>query len=125
MSSTSNSHVFSYPSGQSVNASIWAVGFSEDGTEIGWGKTQAPSAKPSINRGLIEYRLRFPSSDHPLGTPKEIQPYKNYIRAKDKWQDWYLYHYKGGDYNYNAAIVAISKQNSIVATIQRGNTDGY
>jgi WD40 repeat protein len=120
---------------RSVGASTWAVGFSSDGTEMGWGKTPVYSSpKPSINRGPLEYRLRLPSSDRPLGSPKKISNFLqrwargyfflNYLRAKDKWQDWSLSHRKGGDYGSNA-ILDIKNQNRTIASIERDGTDGY
>ena len=105
-----------------VGASIWAVGFSEDGTEMGWGKN-TKSGWQVNDYGALEYRLRLPSSIRPLGTPKEIKPNQNYLRAKDKWQDWSLSHRKGGDYGYNA-ILDIKNQNRTIASIERGITDG-
>ncbi len=105
-----------------VGASIWAVGFSEDGKEMGWRKTWTQH-NPAKGYGPLEYRLKLPSSVRPLGTPKEIKPNQNYLRAKDKWQDWSLSHRKGGDYGYNA-ILDIKKQNRTIASIERGITDG-
>jgi WD40 repeat protein len=104
-----------------VGASIWAVGFSEDDKHIGWGKTGIQQYNQA---GKLEYRLRLPSSDRPLGTPKQIKTDQNYLRAKDKWQDWSLSRRKGGDYGYYA-ILDIKNQNSTVASIERGSTDGY
>ncbi len=113
-----------------VGASIWAVGFSEDGTDIGWGKTGIQQYNQA---GKLEYHLRLPSSDRRLGTPKQIPPPFakggrgdfNYLRAKDKWQDWSLSHRKGGNYGDNDAILDIKNQNRTVASIKRGSTDGY
>jgi WD40 repeat protein len=103
-----------------VGASIWAVGFSKDGKQMAWGKTWNEP---------LEYHLRLPSSDRPLGTPKQISPLSqrrdfNYLRAKDKWQNWSLSHRKGGNYGYNA-ILDIKNQNRTVTSIERGSTDGY
>jgi len=106
-----------------VGASTWVVGFSSDGTEMGWGKTWTQSSP--TNRGPLEYRLRLPSSDRPLGAPKEIKRNQNYLRAQDKWQDWSLQHRKGGNYGYNDAILDIQNQNRTVASIERDSTDGY
>jgi WD40 repeat protein len=98
-----------------VGASIFAVGFSGDGKHIGWGKTWNQPLK---------YRLRLPTSDRPLGSPKQINPNQNYLRAKDKWQDWSLSHRKGGNYGYNA-ILDIKNQNRTIASIKLGSGDGY
>jgi WD40 repeat protein len=104
-----------------VGASIWAVGFSRDGKYMAWGKTGIQQYNQA---GKLEHRLRLPSSDNPLGTPKQIKPNQNYLRAKYKWQDWTLSHRKGGDYGLNA-ILDIKNQNRTVASIKRGSTDGY
>jgi len=117
-----------------VGASIWAVGFSRDGKYMAWGKN-TKSGWQVNDRGPLEHRLRLPSSDNPLGTPKpkvseakQIKPNQNYLRAKDKWQDWWqdwtLSHRKGGDYGYDA-ILDIKNQNRTIASIERGRTDGY
>jgi len=61
-----------------VGASIWAVGFSQDGKNIGWGKsygrTSTSMTTPINNRGPLEYHLRLPSSYRRPGTPKQIPP---------------------------------------------------
>jgi WD40 repeat protein len=105
-----------------VGASTWSVGFSRDGKQMGWGKTWRQSSP--TNKGPLEYRLRFPTSDRPLGTPKQIKSNQNYLRAKDKWQNWSLSHRKGGNYGYNA-ILDIKNQNRTVASIKRQSYDGY
>jgi len=64
-----------------VGASIWAVGFSRDGKYMAWGKTY--NYQNITHRGPLEHRLRLPSSDNPLGTPKQIKPNQNYLRAKE------------------------------------------
>jgi len=106
-----------------VGASIWAVGFSEDGKYIGWGKTWTQH-NPAKGYGPLEYHLRLPSSDRILGTPKQIRGDFNYLRAKDKWQDWSLSHRKGGDYGYDA-ILDIKNQNRTIASIEREPHEGY
>jgi len=106
-----------------VGASTWAVGFSEDGKEMAWGKTWTQH-NPAKGYGPLEYRLRLPSSVRLLGAPKEIKPNQNYLRAKDQWQDWSLSHRKGGDYGYDA-ILDIKNQNRTIASIERQSYEGY
>ncbi|MDM8563234.1 hypothetical protein QUF54_07760 [Candidatus Marithioploca araucensis] len=85
---------------------------------MGWGKTDGGSDISSP----LEYRLRLPSSVRPLGTPKEINPNQNYLRAKDQWQDWSL-RSRSGRWGHDA-ILDIKNQNRTVASIERGSNDG-
>jgi len=95
------------------------VGFSRDGKQISWGKTYNYQ---NINQdGKLEYHLRLPTSDRPLGSPKQINPNQNYLRAKDKWQDWSL-HSRSGKWGKNA-ILDIKNQNRTIASIERGSSD--
>jgi WD40 repeat protein len=106
-----------------VGNSIWTVGFSRDGKQMAWGKNWTQH-NPAKGYGPIEYRLRLPTSNRPLGTPKQINPNQNYLRAKDKWQNWSLSHRKGGN-SGDDTILDIKNQNRTVASIKRGSTDGY
>ncbi len=111
-----------------VGAGIWAVGFSSDGSELGWGKIgiQQPN-----QAGKLEYTITLPSkskgldSKQFLGTPRKLSgSNRDFSRAQDKWRDWTLRTRKGGNYGYQA-ILDIRQQNRTVASIERGATDGY
>jgi len=96
-----------------VGATTWAVGFSQDGKTLAWGKTWTQSSP--TNRGPLEHRITLPTPNRPLGVPKPLnnKQAKNYQRAQDtyrKEQKWTLRTRQGGNYGYQA-ILEIRHQN--------------
>jgi len=110
-----------------VGAATWAVGFSADGRELGWGKTRDISS--ANNMGPFEYTITLPAKSEGLdsnylGTPRKVSGSdERFSRAQDKWRDWRLRTRKGGNYGYQA-ILEIRQQNRTVASIERNATDG-
>jgi len=106
-----------------VGASTWAVGFSADGRELGWGNTWTQSSP--TNRGPLEYRLTLPKAVNAfLAVPRQITNGENhFIRAQDVYGDWALRTRQGGNYGYKNAILDI-RHHDTVASIERGSTDG-
>jgi WD40 repeat protein len=126
-----------------VGAAIWAVGFSADGRELGWGKTWK-STSP------IEYTITLPAKAKALdssaakakaldsnaakakaldskflGTPRKLSGSdKGFSRAQDKWRDWTLRTRKGGNYGYQA-ILDIRQKNRTKASIERESHEGF
>ena len=105
-----------------VGASTWAVGFSDDGKTLAWGKTSRTNSP--TNRGSLEYRLTLPTADRPVGAPKALKQDQNYLRAQDQWRGWTLRSRQGGNYGYQA-ILEIRHQNRIQASIERAPHEGY
>jgi len=122
-------HIWSLHNGQlkqrlrGVGASIWAVGFSASGRELGWGNTWT-QASPT-NRGPLEYRLTLPKAGNAfLGVPRQITNGENqFIRAQDVYGEWAL-RTRSGNTGQNA-ILDLRHHDSTVASIERDNTDGY
>jgi len=104
-----------------VGASTWAVGFSEDGKKLAWGKTDVGSQ--NAQREPLEYRLSLPTPSRPIGAPKALKQDNNYLRAQDQWRGWSL-RTSSGKWGHSA-ILEIRHQNRTQASIERGSTDGY
>lgn len=128
---------------------VWAVGFSADGRRIGWGNTFA--YKSHNHRSPFQYAMALPSVDAPLTgpiarpdltppypvplpggeggttTPGEgVQSHNGaFLRAVAEQGGWSLSHRQGGSYGYNDAILDVKQDGRLVATIERGPTDGY
>ncbi len=100
---------------------VWAVGVSADGRRIGWGHLWKQSSP--TDRGPLEYALTLPAGDAPLTGPVAAGD-GAFLRARAELNDWSLAHRKGGHYGYDA-ILDIKQSGRLVATIERGPTDGY
>ena len=50
---------------------------------------------------------------------------RGFTRAAASLDGWSLTHRKGGDYGYDAGILDITQNGRVVASIERGPTDGY
>ncbi len=99
---------------------IWSVGFSQQGDYLAWGKG---FDKQHINhRGPLEYQIRLPDDQLPLGNPQSIEAVQSeaFIRARTQHDDWRLVG-KEGD---NATLV-IQKNGETRHIIKRGSTNGY
>lgn len=106
-----------------VGASTWAVGFSQDGKSLAWGKSTKSGWKVN-DYGPLEYHLSLPTPERPLSAPKPLKQDNNYLRGQDQWRGWSLSTRKGGNYGHQA-ILEIRHQNRIQASIERGSTSGY
>ncbi|MEK8016550.1 MAG: WD40 repeat domain-containing protein, partial [Candidatus Parabeggiatoa sp.] len=107
-----------------VGASTWAVGFSADGRELGWGNTPIQQYNQA---GELEHRLTLPKAVNAfLAVPRQITNGENqFIRAQDVYGDWALRTRQGGNYGYKDAILDIRHHDSTVASIEREPHEGY
>jgi WD40 repeat protein len=102
----------------------WAAGFSADGKAIGWGNSW--SGGWTVNDyGPFEFTLALPFGSESLGvpTPLDKTATKSFYRAVTEQNGWSLSHRKGGAHGYNA-ILDIKQGERVVASIERGSTDG-
>lgn len=102
-------------------ASVWAVGFSQDGKRLLWGKTSGYQG--DNERGPLQFQIDLPDASQNLGQPR---PYSGNgaVRAKAELDGWSLVARVGGDYGYEA-ILDIRKNGKTQASIERGSSDGY
>jgi WD40 repeat protein len=108
----------------STGAPTWAVGFSADGQRIAWGNTSRAHTALTINP--LGYQLRLPAPGSGLGGPEplgEVQA-KDFVRAQTTYGDYALSHRKGGNYGYDA-ILDLKHGDRVIASVERGPTDGY
>ena len=103
--------------------SVWAVGFSKDGTFVAWGHAHL---EQSFNeRGPLEFELRLPASKRPMGEPHQLRGGTLPIRrAVSSLDDLQLKHRVGGNYGYFADLDVISK-GRLRATISRDEKSGF
>ncbi|MEN8218540.1 MAG: WD40 repeat domain-containing protein [Pseudomonadota bacterium] len=104
-----------------VGATTWAVGFSKEkeGQTLAWGKTYNQQGFHQNRLGRLEYSLALPTSQRPLGAPREVNLSVDFLRAQDQWRDWTL---RTADQN---AILEIYHQKVLKASIERSSSDGY
>jgi WD40 repeat protein len=105
-------------------ARAWAAGFSVDGQRIAWGSTRRSDTTMATNP--LEHQLRLPIKVDRLGQPERIDETaaKSFVRAHATFGAFALSHRKGGTYGYDA-ILDITKDEKVVASIERGPTNGY
>jgi Caspase domain/WD domain, G-beta repeat len=106
----------------------WAAGFSADGQRIAWGITdRCPEQASCPNAlGAIEYQLRLPGASQGLGRPERLDEVgaKAFVRSRPTNGAYTLTHRKGGDFGYDA-ILDLEQGHKVVASIERGPSDGY
>jgi WD40 repeat protein len=102
----------------------WATAFSTDGQRIAWGDTWRTD--PSRASNPLQFQLRLTTPTSALGRPERLDEAaaKDFVRARTTFGDYTLVHHEGGDYGYNA-ILDLTKDGKMIASIQRGSTDGY
>jgi WD40 repeat protein len=103
--------------------SIWSVGMAPDGSAVAWGTSNARGE--TNNQGPLEYELRMPAPDRPLGAPKLLagSP-KRFATAVPKLGSLSLQLRLGGDWGYYA-LLDIVRSGKVLATIERTERDGY
>lgn len=103
---------------------IWAVGFSEDGRSVAWGGT--PTTGSPYARAPLEFVLRLPRGERATGEPKPLPSDRRqeFRRAQIRHGELTLRHRAGGDFGYYANLDVLAG-GSAVATIPRGEADGY
>lgn len=105
-----------------VGTSVWAVGFSADGQWLAWGNVPRPAK--GGGQAPLTYQLRLPSGTEPLGVPQKITTAQRFVRARTEYGKWRLQDRAGPD-GADAAVLDIRQGNRVVASIQRGEQDGY
>jgi WD40 repeat protein len=102
----------------------WAVGFSADGRRIAWGNTWRSHTALASNP--LEHQLRLPARGSGLGRPEPINEAtaKDFVRARTSFGAYVLSHRKGGNYGLDA-FLDHKQGNTVIASIERGSTDGY
>jgi WD40 repeat protein len=106
-------------------APTWATGFSADGQRIAWGNTWR--SNPTLASNPLEYQLRLAGPGSGLGRPEPLSEAtaKEFVRARTTYADYTLAHRKGGDYGYDAILDIKNGGGEVVASIERGSSDGY
>ncbi len=103
--------------------SVWATGFSADGSLLAWGHTHRESSP--IDRGPIEFTLRLPEQQSTTGEPRPVQGKKTrFRRGAAESEKIKLTRRLGGDYGYDANL-EIAQRGRVVATIVRDERSGF
>jgi WD40 repeat protein len=109
----------------------WAVGFSEDGRRFAWGtEWQSASGRHSHTSEATSpllFQLQLPTGSASLGRPEPINAAtaKDFVRAHKSLGDYALSHRRGGAYGHYEAILDLKRGDKMIASIERGSTDGY
>ncbi|MGA7329569.1 MAG: hypothetical protein WBX25_35090 [Rhodomicrobium sp.] len=104
---------------------VWAVGFSPDGQQIGWGNSPDYSARrPQVSRGPLQYRLTLPAKDTQLSEPAALSE-GGFVRAKVEFNGWSLTHRQGRRGYYADAVLDIRRDGRVLASIERSSGSGY
>jgi len=105
--------------------SVWAVGIAEDAKTIGWGNTN--EHRFSVHRrGPLQQKLALPLSSNARVSPRALEgdEAETFGTASAIHGAWSLIHRRDGDYGHNA-ILEIRRDGKVLATIERGSTDGF
>jgi WD40 repeat protein len=103
----------------------FAAGFSANGKAIGWGNSWRGGG--TINDlGPLQFTLTLPLGLDNLGAPQPLDETaaKSFRGAVTELDGWSLSHRKGGAYEFDA-ILDITQDQHVVATIERDSADGY
>ena len=112
-----------------IGRSVFAVGFSANGREIGWGNIDpCPTQSDCPNSlGSLQFALTLPSANRVISEPIILGPEakdKPWRRAITRRGTWLLAHRTGGPFHYNA-ILDIRTGDRIHASIKRNDTNGF
>lgn len=106
---------------------VWAVGVSADGRRIGWG--QSFGYRAHNDRGPLQYSLTLPSAVDALPRPEPLTEASasGFRRAAASWGGWLLRDRVGGKDGHvrPAGALDIVRDDQVVATIERGITNGF
>lgn len=108
-----------------TGSAIWAVGISNDGRHIAWGKTWQQSSP--VVRGPLEFSLRLPDALRALGrvgVKLTGQQSRQFRRASTRFGRYRLHHRRGNQWGA-AQHLDILKGNKRIATITRNAYNGY
>ena len=102
-----------------------AAAFSADGRHFAWGNTWA-SGHSSVPQPLA-WQLRLPQPGSALGVPERLDSTAAapFLRARTTQGAHALTHRKGGDRGDAEAILDVSRDGKVQASITRTPTDGY
>ena len=105
-------------------ASVWAAAFSADGKRIAWGNTWA--AGHSATPQPLQWQLRLPQAGSTLGLPERVGGgADNFLRARTMDAANKLTHRRGGDFGFADAILDVTRNGKVQASISRGSRNGY
>jgi WD40 repeat protein len=104
---------------------VWSAAFAADGRRIAWGTAWKQAT--TNDRGLLELTLRLPAAGETLTAPEAITGTEGWLKAKASLGTLLLQHKKGGKEGYtrNDGVLDILNDGKLLASIERGPTDGY
>ena len=125
-------HIWQLQSGEAagqlkgIGAPVWAVGVSEDGTQLAWGTANPCPDQVSCPNSLAELRhqIRLPVGGHRLGNLARVDQKTSFVRAQTKADTYSLLHKKGGKFAYNA-ILELMDNGIVVTANERSSDDGF
>ncbi len=107
-----------------VGRTVFAVGFSADGRQIGWGNLLRFQ---SVNdRGPLQHALALPTAENasPRLTELDANSANTFLRAALERDGWSLATRVGGRFGFDA-LLDIKQNGKTVASVERGETDGF
>jgi WD40 repeat protein len=106
-------------------SSIFSVGFSTDDRKLLWGDTSA--YKSHSDRGGFTYQFSMPDAANRLHSPERFtaDAASTPRRAELTHGILTLQHAPGGQYGQDDAVLMIRQAGKTIASITRGNEDGY
>jgi WD40 repeat protein len=107
-----------------TGAPSWAAGFSADGQNVAWGTIGRFSAHN--DRGPLGFKIRLPDATQGLGLPEPLNAKagNDFVRARATFGVFRLAARSGGSYGFDA-ILDLKQGDKVIASIERGATDGY
>jgi WD40 repeat protein len=108
---------------QGSGASVRAVGFSRDGSEVAFGQTSV--FRSVHDRGPLEVVLSLPYEKLRVGMPqRDIERARSFVRALPALDQFTLAHRVGGNFGYDADL-DVHRAGRRIATIHRSEASGY
>jgi WD40 repeat protein len=108
-------------------STVFSVGFSGDGRQIGWGTTQT-SDLPN-ERGPLEFVLRLPQGNDRLGVPRRAAPETigrdAFETARTHFGALSLAHRQGGEAGRPEGVLDVRRADAIIASIPVTAAGGY
>src|SRR5262249_41292275 len=110
-----------------TGAPRYAVGFSADGQRIAWGNANRCPGMVDCPNGLgpLSFKLVLPRPGKNLGSPQQIDEHEGlkFVRHSATYGPHALAHRKGAS-GYQS-ILDLTKDGQLLASIERGSTDGF
>jgi hypothetical protein len=106
-------------------ATVWAAAISADGRFLAWGSSWRVHTSKAANP--LQWMLRLPGAGTVLGVPERLGKAMaaTFLRAHTTHGATTLAHRRGGDYDREEAILDVSRDGKVLASITRGASDGY